>query len=347
MNTKTDARSLSGAALEDLRRRVVAAVVEQGLSKSAAARVFGVSRTSVYHWVGAYRQRGEAGLRPKRRGRKKQPARLQGWQAGTITKLITHHTPDDLGLPFALWSGEAVGELIARRFGVRVSVWTVRRWLRRWGFTPQKPMRRAYERDEAAIRRWRDEVYPEIARRAEEEGAEIHWLDATGLRSDHQAGRSYGRRGKTPVVRGSGKRFSCNVISTVTNTGKLAFLVFTGSFNRQVLLEFLPRLLRHVRRKVFLIWDGHPVHRAAAVEDWLAARPERLETFTLPPYAPELNPDELLNQDLKGNAFRHPRPHNEHELIELVTGYLEDTQDQPEIVRSYFRESHVSYAAAV
>jgi transposase len=346
MNTKIDTRSLDAPALEDLRRRVVAAVVEQGLSKSEAARVFGVSRTSVHLWLDLYRRRGEAALRPKRPGRKKQPSRLKGWQVATLVGLLTHHTPDELGLPFALWTREAVGELIARRFGVRVSVWTVGRWLRRWGFTPQKPARRAYERNPRAMRRWHEEEYPEIARRAEEEGAEIHWGDQLGVRNDHQAGRSYGRRGHTPVVRSSGKRFSCNVMSTITNEGDLAFLAFTGSFNSAVLLEFLPRLVRDAEHKVFLIWDGHPVHRAAAVQEWLADHREQIEVFPLPAYAPELNPDELLNQDVKANVFQQPRAHDQEELIEQVCGYLEDTQDRPDIVRSYFQEEHVSYAAA-
>src|SRR5262249_32665243 len=198
-------------------------------------------------------------------------------------------------LPFALWTREAVQPLIAQRTGLHLSIWTVGRYLKHWGFTPQKPVRRAYERNPEAVRRWLQEEYPAIRNCAKRENAEIYWGDEMGLRSDHQAGRSYSPRGKTPVIPGTGKRFGCNVVSTITNRGRLAFMVFKVRFTARVMVEFLGRLLRHAKRKVFLILDGHPVHRSRTVKEWLKENQARIRLFLLPGYSPELNPDELLN----------------------------------------------------
>jgi transposase len=260
-------------------------------------------------------------------------------------KLISDRCPDQLKLPFALWTRDAVGELLAKRFGVHVSVWTVGRLLRKWGFTPQKPLRRAYERDPVAVQKWLDEEYPAIRRAAKREKAEIHWGDEMGLRSDHQTGTSYGRKGHTPVIPGTGQRFRCNMISTITNRGRLAFMVFKKRFTADVMIEFVRRLIRHRPRKVFLIVDGHPVHRSRKVKRWLDKHCKHIRLFLLPGYSPELNPDELLNQDVKSNALGRQRPKHQHEMIDQVRSYLRSTQQQPEIVKRYFQEEHVAYAA--
>jgi transposase len=204
-------------------------------------------------------------------------------------------------------------------------VWTVGRYLRRWGFTPQKPLRRAYERDPVAVRRWLTKQYPAIRALARRERATVFWGDETGMRSDHQAGRSWGRRGRTPVIPGTGKRFRCNMISAITNRGRLAFMVFPGSFNAAVFLRFLRRLVRHARRKVFLIVDEHPVHVAEEVERWVKRHRRHIRLFFLPGYSPELNPDELLNQDVKTNAVGRKRPRHKGELMANVRRYLWST----------------------
>jgi transposase len=344
MDAKFDARRLSPAAQEDLRRRVVHAVVEHKLSKAEAARTFGISRTSVHTWVSAYRRGGERALRSKPRGRPRR-SRLAGWQAATAVRLICHRCPDQLGLPFALWTREAVGQLLAQRFGLHVSVWTVGRYLKQWGFTPQKPLRRAYEQDPQAVERWLKQEYPAIRRKARKIGAEIHWGDEMGLRSDHQTGTSYGRRGKTPIIPGTGKRFGCNLISTLTNQGRLAFMVFEERFNGKVLIGFLRRLLRHSPRPVFLILDGHPVHGSAKVQQWAAERPDQIRLFTLPGYSPDLNPDEFLNHDIKSNAHGRRRPRTKQELLRNVRSRLRSTQRQPERVKRFFRHQAVQYAS--
>jgi transposase len=258
--------------------------------------------------------------------------------------LISDRCPDQLKLPFVLWTREALAELLARRFGVKVSVWTAGRYLRRWGFTPQKPVRRAYEKDPEAVRQWLREKYPAIRARAKRDGAEIHWGDEMGLRSDHQAGRSWSRRGQTPVIPGTGKRFGCNMISTITNRGRLYFMVFKERFNSGVFIRFLKRLLRQVGRKVVLIVDEHPAHKAHKTTRWLKVHGKQIQLYFLPPYSPELNPDELLNQDVKTNAVGRRRAIDQADLMANVRGYLRSTQKMPYVVRSYFQEEHVRYA---
>ncbi len=339
---KRDARFLSPHAQEDLRRRVVAAV-RGGMYQAEAARTFGVSRQSVNNWIKRVRSGGLRCLRSGRRGRPP-VQRLAPHQAATVVRLISDRCPDQLKLPFALWTREALAELLARRFGVKVSVWTAGRYLRRWGFTPQKPVRRAYEKDPEAVRQWLREKYPAIRARAKREGAEIHWGDEMGLRSDHQAGRSWSRRGQTPVIPGTGKRFGCNMISTITNRGRLYFMVFKERFNAGVFIRFLKRLLRQVGRKVVLIVDEHPGHKAHETTRWLKVHGKKIQLYFLPPYSPELNPDELLNQDVKTNAVGRRRAIDQADLMSNVRGYLRSTQKMPHVVRSYFQEEHVRYA---
>lgn len=338
-----DARSLTSAAQEDLRRRVFRAV-EGGMSQTTAAGVFGVARGTVNQWVQRVRTHGAEDLKAKRRGRPAQP-RLTPRQMATVVRTIVGKCPDQLRFPFALWTREAVQQLLAQQWGLHVSVWTVGRYLKRWGLTPQKPLRRAFEQDPEAVRRWLAVEYPAIRQQAKRERAEIHWGDEMGLRSDHQGGRSYGLRGQTPVVPGTGQRFGCNMISTITNRGRLAFMVFQERFTARVFLRFLRRLLRHARRKVFLIVDRHPTHKAGRGSRWLATHRRHIRLFFLPAYSPDLNPDELLNQDVKTNGVGARRPHNQGELLATVRRYLRSTQCRPNRVRSYFRESHVRYAA--
>lgn len=339
-----DGRKLSPQAQQELRHRVVRAIVEHEMGQTKAARLFAVGRTSIHYWLKAYRKGGYAALKARKRGPKRQ-SRLAGHQAATIVRLITDCCPDQLKLPFALWTRDAVRQLIARRFGILLSIWTVGRYLKRWGFTPQKPLRRAYEQDPEAVKRWLQEEYPAIRRQAHAERAQIHWGDQMGLRSDHQAGRSYGRKGQTPVIPGTGKRFGCNMISAITNRGRLAFMVFKQRFRSQVMIEFLRRLIKQNPRKVFLIVDGHPVHRSRCVQRWVNRHKKKIQLFYLPSYSPQLNPDEFLNQDVKTNAVGRQRPKDQPEMMGRVRSYLRSTQRRPQVVRSYFHHKDVRYAA--
>ena len=339
-----DGRKLSPQAQQELRRRVVHAIVEQGTAQTEVVRLFGVGRTSIHYWLKAYQKGGYAVLKAQKRGPKRQ-SRLAGHQAATIVRLITDRCPDQLKLPFALWTRDAVRQLIEKRFGISLSVWTVGRYLKRWGFTPQKPLRRAYEQNPEAVKLWLEKDYPAIRRQARAERAQIHWGDEMGMRSDHQAGRSYGLKGQTPVIPGTGKRFGCNMISAITNRGRLAFMVFNERFTGLVMTEFLRRLIKQNPRKVFLIVDGHPVHRSRQVKRWAYGHKKKIRLFYLPGYSPQLNPDEFLNQDIKTNAVGRQRPKDQPEMMQRVRSYLRSTQHRPQVVRNYFQHKDVRYAA--
>ena len=320
------------------------ASVRSGMSQVEAARVFGVTRQAVGRWVGAYHKEGADALRARRRGRPRE-IRLSTDEATWVRRQIVNRTPDQLALSFFLWTRQAVRNLIAAEFGIDLSVWTVGRYLKAWEFTPQKPIRRAFEQNPVEVQRWLNETYPSIRAQAAREKAEIYWGDETGMRSDHAAGRSYGRRGRTPVIRSSGKRFGCNMISAITNRGKLYFMVFGQDFRAPVFTKFLERLVRQIPRRIFLILDGHPVHRSRVAKAWLASNERRLRVFFLPGYSPELNPDELLNQDLKTNGVGRKPPVDPDDLMANVRGFMRGKQRRPDSVRSYFRGRHVAYAA--
>jgi transposase len=342
---KRDARFLSPEAQEYIRLHAVKAIVD-GMKQVEAVRVFGVSRAAIGKWMSSYRRGGLRALRARPRGRPKGQGRLKGWQAAQIVRTITDRTPDQVKLPFVLWTREAVAALVERRFGVRVSLMTIGRWLRRWGFTPQKPVRRAWERNPKEVEHWLKVRYPKVRQEAKAEGAQIHWGDEMGLRSDHQAGTTYGRKGHTPVIPGPGQRWRCNMLSTVTNQGTLRFMVFKRRFRAEVFIEFLRRLVRSAGRKVYLIVDAHPVHKSAEVERWVRKHRRQIRMIFLPTYSPDLNPDEFLNNDVKANAVGRCRPASRQEMIAGVRTYLRSTQRHPEIVKSFFRPPSVRYAMA-
>jgi len=338
-----DTRSLSATAQEVIRRKAVQAVLA-GKKQKEVAQIFGVSPQSVCAWMKKYRQNGDRSLKSRRRGRPKR-SRLAPWQAAQIVRAITDHHPEQLKLPFYLWTRQAVTDLISQRFGIRLSVWTIGRYLKHWGFSPQKPVRRAYEQNPKEVQNWLEREYPAIRGRAKREKAEINWGDEMGLRSDHASGRSYSRCGDTLVIPGTGNRFRCNMISAITNRGKLRFMVFKKNFNAEVFIEFLGRLIRQVEPKVFLIVDRHRVHTSERVEKWLETHKKKIKMFLLPVFSPELNPDEMLNQDVKANAVGRRRPRHQEEMIQGVRGYLRGRQRKPKVIKKYFHGEHVRYAA--
>jgi transposase len=341
-----DARRLSSEAQENQRLSAVRAILA-GTKQVKVARIFHVTVQSVCLWFKKYKDGGLRALRGKQRGRPKEGSALLPWQAAVIVRILRSKDPDQLCLPFYLWTREAVRDLIKNKYGVRLSRWTVGRYLKRWGFTPQKPLRRAYEQDPKAVRRWLEIDYPAICKRAKFEKALIFWGDETGLRSDHTVGRSYGLRGQGSIIPGTGKRFGCNMISAITNQGQLYFMIIHERFNSLVFIKFMNRLIKQSPKKIFLIVDGHPSHKSQVTRAWLD-RPENkkhIKVFLLPGYSPELNPDELVNQDVKSNALGQRRPRTREEMVDGIRSYLHKRQRQPHVVRNYFLEQHVRYAA--
>ena len=319
-----------------------------GMSHREAARVFGVERAVVSKWMRRWRDGGWEGLKERRRGRRSgEQLALEPWQQGVIVRLIKEKNPEQLKLPGFLWTRDAVMELIDRRFGLRLAVTTVGRYLRSWGFTPQVPARKALERDPEAVSEWLSERYPKIRARAKREGGIVLWQDETGFRSDCSHGRSWSPKGKTPVREVTGQRFGLNMISAIGNDGSLRFSLFRGKFNQFVFIEFLDRLIRqHPDRKVFLIVDGHPSHRAKGVMQWVAEHQERIELHFLPGYSMHLNPVELLNHDVKANAVGRRRPRDLNELISEVRSYLHRRQQERHIIKRFFTPPDTTYAAS-
>jgi transposase len=342
-----DTRSLSGAAQAALRNRAVRAVLD-GMTQAEAARVFGVHHNAVNRWIKRYRKGGWAGLSEQRRGRRPgEQAALSQHQQQEIMALVRESTPDQLGLAGFLWTREAVAELITQRYGLWLARTTVGGYLRGWGFSPQRPQRRALEQNPAAVARWLAEEFPAIRAQAKREGGVVLWLDEMGVRSDAATGRSWAPVGQTPVIKGTGKRFRVNMISAISNAGMLRFRLFVGSFSGRVFIEFLGRLLRDCGgRKVHLIVDGHPVHRAKLVSAWVGRHADRIELHFLPGYSPELNPVELLNHDVKANAAGRRRPRSAGELRNELQGYLRRRQRQPQVVVRFFAHPATRYAAA-
>lgn len=267
----------------------------------------------------------------------KQEVQAQRW--------ICDRFPDQLELPFAFWSCRAMQELMRLRFGVKLPIRTVGFHVERWGFTRQRPTRRAYERDDAAVKRWLEVEFPRISRQAKREAAEICWGDETGPPSDQSRHRGYAPKGKTPVIWIPTPRKSQSVISAVTNQGKARFMIFKGALNPALLLRFLGRLIHDAYRRVFVIVDNLGIHKRRKVRDWVEVRRDKIKLFFLPPYSPELNPDEYLNSDLKRAVHSAIPPTDKSELHRPALGQLRRSQKTPHRVRSYFGNSAVRYAA--
>lgn len=337
-----DTRTLSTEAQEALRQRVIAAR-KKGISISEASRLFHVTRQSIYNWESRLDAEGQVGLLSKPRG-KPPEHRLKGHQAAAIIRILVDKHPDQMKFPFALWTREAVQDVIQRKFGIELSLSTVGRYLKRWGFSPQKPVFKAYEQQPEAVRQWIKLEFPALKARALREKAEIFWEDETGIRSDHHAGRSWGLKGQTPVILSTGKRFRFNMIAALSNRGSLVFSIVKKGLSARTFLLFLMRLIKGRRRKVILIVDGHPAHRAKKVKDWVAANESKLELVFLPAYSPELNPVELLNQDVKTNAVGRRRIDTADEMQWNVRNYMQRRRKYPEMVRRYFHHRHVRYA---
>ena len=340
-----DARSLADDALEVLRARAVA-MVQGGAPQVAAARALGVHKNTVSLWLKAWRRGGERALEAKRRGRRPDEQKLlSAVQERTIQRLITDKCPDQLKLPFALWTREAVRAVIAARCGITLALTTIGDYLRRWGFTPQRPVKRARERQDAAIRAWLEHDYPQIAARAKAAGAEIHWGDETGISNQANYGRSFAPRGHTPVVVAPARRQTLSLISTVTNRGTARFMIYEGALNVALFLTFLKRLTRDGGGKIFLIVDNLKVHRAHRVAAWVAAHSDRIALFFLPPYAPEHNPDEFLNGAVKRHLAQRPAARARDQLKASLRAHMRRLQRMPEQVRAFFRAPTTAYAA--
>jgi len=295
-----DARRISPAEQHERRRQVIRAY-KRKVNKRQIAREVGLSYSATCKVIDRFKAGGLAALAPRLRGRRAGDKRvLTPAQEALIRRTICDRRPEQLKMDFALWSRAAVMQLIERECGISLQVRSVGKYLARWGFTPQKPIKRAYEPSPQAVRTWLDEQYPIIAARAKAESAEIHWGDETALVNTDVRGRSFAPRGETPVAMAvGGTRQKLSMLASVTNQGKARWMIIDGAFNHERLIDFFEALVADAGRKVFLILDNLGVHHCKPVKAWLAQHPEQMDVFYLPSYSPELNPEERLNADLK------------------------------------------------
>lgn len=343
MQNKTATRG-DKSVQESIRKKVVS-YLKKGLgTQKQAAEIFELNIRSVNRiWVN-YKAIGIKSTVSKKRG-VQGGKKINGKQAFEVRELIKEKMPDQLKLAFGLWTREAVQQLILNRYQIELSRWQVGRYLKSWGYTPQKPISKAFEQKPEDVQKWLTTEYPAIKERAAQEGAIIYFGDETGMRSDHQAGRSYAPAGETPVIKRTGQRFSLNMISAISNRGHLQFMIIDGSFNGEIFIDFLRQMIKYSRQKIMFITDGHPAHKTKKLKMWLEENKNKIEVLFLPPYSPELNPQEYVNQDVKTNIIGKKRPINKASMRKNVEDFMQKRKKDKIQVQKYFHVSHVRYAA--
>lgn len=342
---KIDARKLSTDAQQQLRYQVIR-LRKQGRTHKEISAITGVNRSTCSTWWTLYQSEGKKALKIQKRGRPTGSCRkLDLEQEKEVQKAICDKCPDQLKLPFALWTRIAVRQLINQLWGMDIPVRTIGDYLKRWNFTPQKPLKRAYEQNPKAVKKWLKEEYPAIQQKAKQEEAEIHWGDETGLCNDSYHGRSYAPRGKTPAIALSAKCQRVNLISTVTNQGKVRFMIYSERMNAEIFIKFMKRLIKDADRKILLILDNLRVHHSYKARDWLEQHTDQIEVFFLPSYSPELNPDEYLNCDLKAGVHSGSPARSKGQLKAKALSHLRKLQKMPQRVVKYFKHPKIAYAA--
>ena len=343
MASKTqDARKLDHKTLEAIRIRAVEQV-QAGQSPEGVIKALGFSRACIYQWLACYREGGWEALRAKPLAGR--PRRLTGKQIRWIYQTVTMKSPLQLKFPFALWTRAMIAKLIADRFDVRLSTVSVGRLLAQLGLTCQRPLYVAYEQNPSLVEQWLRQEYPRIRAQARKIGAEIYFGDESGVRSDGHSGTTWSPKGQTPIVMTSGQRFGLNMISAVSARGLLRFMVVQGRVNGEQVCEFMRRLMYRARRPVFLILDGHSMHRSRLVKQCEQSYGGKLKLFFLPPYSPELNPDEQVWHDLKSNGIGRSEILSREDLEEKVVTHLETLKGLPKKIRSFFQLPMTKYAA--
>lgn len=342
---KEDGRKLSAAALEE-RRKTIIRMKRVGTKVEEIMTATGASYFAVYATWRKWQAKGSAGLKVYPRGIKFGERRhLTPDQEISIQKKIIDRQPNQLKLDFALWTREAVRQLIAQECGFEMPIRTVGEYLKRWGFTPQRPVKYAFERKDEAVKEWLSKTYPTISARAKREGADIYWGDETGLRSSDVRGRGFSPRGKTPVIEATAQYQNISMVSAITNKGKVQWMFVEGSVNGERFTEFLERLVMDTDRKIFLVLDNLRVHHSEPVTNWVTTNKEKIELFFLPAYSPDLNPDEHLNADVKQGVGSKAPVRTKENLKKAAEHHMEMLKKLPGRIMRYFEDPAISYAA--
>jgi transposase len=337
---KLDGRKISPKAMEEIRIRALQRV-QAGESPEKVIKTLGFARACIYNWLARYRAGGWQALRTGNRSGR--PKKLSGTQIRWIHRTVCDKDPRQLKFVFALWTRSIIAEMIKRKFGIKLSKISVGRLLHQLGFSCQKPLFRAYQRDSALVKQWKDQVFPQIQKRAKKEGAVIYFQDESGVRSDFHSGTTWALKGQTPVVESTGARFGLNMMAAITPRGDMHFMILQGGVNADRICEFLNRLMHGRDRKVFLIWDGHPTHKAKKVKQCIESFDDRLEIFVLPSYSPDLNPTEQVWNHTKYNGVGRQPISGPEQLKKAVISKLRSLQKLPAKIASFFRHPDCRY----
>lgn len=340
-----DARTIHPEAQYELRKQVIR-LCQEGMSRKAVAKITGMSKKHISTLWQAYQRNGMDAIWPKVRGRRfGQKRRLTAEQETAIKQLLKDNTPDRLNLPFALWTREAVRQVIKQRYGIDLPLRTITEYLKRWDFTSQKPIKIAYEQNPDNIEQWLTTDYPAISLRARIEGADIFWGDETGISCNYYTARGFAPRGKPPVIRINAKKMHLSMISAITNFGAIRFMLYRQAMAAPLLIKFMTRLVKDAPRKIFLILDNLSAHHDKRVKTWLENHPEQIEVFYLPSYAPEYNPDEYLNSNLKQRMGSGLPSRSMNDLTKGTRSFMKTLQKRPLHVSNFFKHPKVAYAA--
>lgn len=341
---KTNAKSLSQSEQYQIRKNIIR-MLRSGMKPDEVSIALDISRSLVYATKKTYDEKGIDGIKPGKRGRRMGEKRtLTTEQEHAIMKVIVDKNPEQMKLKCCMWTRKAIRDLILRDYKIDMPLSTLGYYLERWGFSIQRPVKRANKQDAERVQKWMEEDYPSIAAKAKAENAEIYWGDETALQNTANYIKGYAPIGQTPVLEIEAKRLKLNMLSAISNKGKLRFTITQESVNMDILIDFMKRLVKDTGRKVLLILDNLRVHHAIKVQEWLAEHKNEIELFYLPPYSPEYNPDEYLNSDLKREMSKRPIPKSHEELKGNARSILKKTQLNPKRVKSYFGSKFTQYA---
>jgi transposase len=339
---KNDARKLDHKTLEALRIRAVRSV-QSGESPEVVGKMLGLNRTTIYDWLAKYRSGGYSALKskPTPGPKPKMDSKKLKW----VYDVITQKNPQQMRFEFALWTREMVQELILKKYKIKLGLKSIGKLLAQLGITCQKPLYKAIQKDDALVRKWLKRIFPTIKKRALNEKADVYFGDAAHIRSDHHSGRTWGVKGKTPVVTTTGSRFGLSLISAITSKGHMRFMIVEGGVGSDVFIKFLKRLLIGAKRKIFLIVDNGSAHKSKKTKAFVESQKHKLELFYLPPYSPELNPDELVWNHLKTHTTGRSTVSDKQDFKKKVTRSMKSLQKNKIKIKSFFGKKSLRYAA--
>ena len=339
---KDDARQLDHKTLEALRIRAVRRV-QQGESPEVVSKAIGINRTTIYEWLAKFRSGGFDSLKSKPTPGPK--PKMNGKQLKWVFDVVTQKNPQQMRFEFALWTREMVQKLIADKFKIKLGLKSIGKLLAQLGLTCQRPLYMAMQKDESLVRKWVQKIFPKIKQRAIKEKADIYFGDAAHIRSDHHSGRTWAIKGKTPVVSTTGSRFALSLVSAITAKGHMRFMFVEGGVNSKVFIHFLKRLMVGVQKKIFLIVDNGSSHKSKETKKFVESLKGRLELFYLPPYSPDLNPDELVWNHLKTHTVGRSTITDRIDFKKKVTRSMKSLQKNKAKIRSFFGKRSLRYAA--